>query len=81
MNAFKFDPADAPDQNVEKFVDHLKKHDPEMANILLKNLSHINPLPDGAQRTAARMPIKSFSEICRGSHLTQNQSRRRFVMP
>jgi hypothetical protein len=59
MSKFKFDPANSPDQNVQRFFDHLKTHDPEMAEILLKNLSHINPLPDGAQRTAAR---KTFSK-------------------
>jgi len=59
MSKFKFDPSDSPDQNIEKFFDHLKTHDPEMAGILLKNLSRINRVPDVSQRTAAR---KSFSK-------------------
>jgi hypothetical protein len=59
MNKFKFDPADTPDQNIDRFINHLKTYDQEMAEILLKNLPQLNPLPEApAQRTVAR---KSFS--------------------
>ena len=55
MSKFKFDPKDSPDENIGEFFEHLKSHDNEMAEILLKNLSRIDPLPDApAQRTAAR---------------------------
>jgi hypothetical protein len=54
MSKFTFDPNDSPDENISKFFEHLKTHDTEMADILLKNLSKIHPVPDAAQRTATR---------------------------
>jgi hypothetical protein len=58
MSKFKFDSNDSPDENITKFFEHLKTHDAEMADILLKNLPKIHPVPDAAQRTSAR---KNFS--------------------
>jgi hypothetical protein len=58
MSTFKFDTNDSSDENIAKFFEHLKVHDAEMADILLKNLSKIHPVPEASQRTTAR---KNFS--------------------
>jgi hypothetical protein len=54
MSKFKFDPNNSPDENIANFFVHLKAHDAEMTDILLKNLSKIHPVPDASERTAAR---------------------------
>jgi hypothetical protein len=60
MSNFKFQPKDSPETSIDKFFEHLKARDADMAKILIANLNRIHPLPESAaQRSASR---RAFSQ-------------------
>lgn len=53
-SSFNFDANKSTAENLEKFLDHLKSKDAEMAELFKDNIMKMIPLPEGQAKTSAR---------------------------
>lgn len=51
---FRFDPALSLKENIDRFLAHLRRRDPELSELFAAQLSGMLPLPQDAQERAAR---------------------------
>lgn len=69
---FRFDAALTPQQNIDKYFDHMETEFPEQTKLLKDNIGKMLPLPPEAARTAQRQKftselVKSFDTVPKGA--------------